>query len=72
VEHLSGAPLKYAPAPITNIRLGWKGLPGTNTFVKRFIYKKLCPRANVIKQYAAVILTLLFWRLKYQGKLLQK
>jgi hypothetical protein len=50
VEHLSGAPLKYAPAPITNIRLGWKGLPETNTIIKSFI--ALCPGANVIKQYA--------------------
>ncbi len=28
--NLSGAPLKPLALP-TNIRLGWKGLPGTNT-----------------------------------------
>jgi len=47
VEHLKVAPLGLAPALPTNIRLGWKGLPGTNalayyeksqfTAVKRFI-----------------------------------
>jgi hypothetical protein len=31
VEHLESASLRYAPAQPTNIRLGWKGLPGTNT-----------------------------------------
>jgi hypothetical protein len=31
VEHLKGASLGYAPALPTNIRLGWNGLPGTNT-----------------------------------------
>ncbi len=30
VEHLKGASLGYALALPTNIRLGWKGLPGTN------------------------------------------
>jgi hypothetical protein len=45
--HLKGASLGQAPALLTNIRLGWKGLPGTNTLayyehsqltdVKRFI-----------------------------------
>jgi hypothetical protein len=32
VKHLSSAPLKGRPLALTtNIRLGWKGLPGTNT-----------------------------------------
>ncbi len=31
VEHLKGASLGQAPALPTNTRLGWKGLPGTNT-----------------------------------------
>ncbi len=31
VEHLKGATLGQAPALPANIRLGWKGLPGTNT-----------------------------------------
>jgi hypothetical protein len=31
VEHLKRASLEYAPALPANIRLGWKGLPGTNT-----------------------------------------
>jgi hypothetical protein len=31
VEHLIGASLGKAPALPANIRLGWKGLPGTNT-----------------------------------------
>jgi len=30
VEHLKGASLGYALALPANIRLGWKGLPGTN------------------------------------------
>jgi len=30
VEHLKGVKHKYALALPTNIRLGWKGLPGTN------------------------------------------
>jgi hypothetical protein len=31
LEHLKGASLGYAPALPTNIRLGWRSLPGTNT-----------------------------------------
>jgi hypothetical protein len=32
VKQLSGAPFKGSPLALpTNIRLGWKGLPGTNT-----------------------------------------
>ncbi len=31
VEHLKDATLGQAPALIANVRLGWKGLPGTNT-----------------------------------------
>ncbi len=31
VEHLKGAALEEAVALLANIRLGWKGLPGTNT-----------------------------------------
>ncbi len=31
VEHLKGAYFMKAPALPTNIRLGWNGLPGTNT-----------------------------------------
>jgi hypothetical protein len=31
VEHLKGASLGQALALPANIRLGWKGLPGTNT-----------------------------------------
>jgi hypothetical protein len=30
-EFISGAPLWQTPALLTNIRLRWKGLPGTNT-----------------------------------------
>jgi hypothetical protein len=30
-EHLKGASISKAPALIANIRLGWKGLQGTNT-----------------------------------------
>jgi hypothetical protein len=47
VEHLKGASLRKALALFANIRLDWKGLPGTNalayyeksklTAVKRFI-----------------------------------
>jgi hypothetical protein len=33
VEHLKGASSRWAPALPANIRLGWKGLPGTNTLV---------------------------------------
>jgi hypothetical protein len=31
VEHLKDASLNYAPALLEYIRIGWKGLPGTNT-----------------------------------------
>ncbi len=31
MEHLKGASLRYAPALSANIKLGWKGLPGTHT-----------------------------------------
>ncbi len=32
MKHLSGAPLQgRLLASLTNIRLGWRGLPGTNT-----------------------------------------
>ncbi len=31
VKHLKAASLGYAPALLANIRLGWRGLPGTNT-----------------------------------------
>jgi len=30
-EHLKVVSLGQAPALLANIRLGWKGLPGTNT-----------------------------------------
>jgi hypothetical protein len=28
VEHLKGTSIGYAPDSLTNIRLGWKGMPG--------------------------------------------
>jgi hypothetical protein len=31
VEHLKGVSLGYTPPSLTNISVGWKGLPGTNT-----------------------------------------
>ncbi len=31
VDHLKGASLGYAPDLSSNIRLGWRGLQGTNT-----------------------------------------
>jgi hypothetical protein len=31
VEHLKGSSIRQVPALPTNIRPGWKGLPGTNT-----------------------------------------
>ncbi len=31
VEHLKGASLSYVRALLKNIRLGWKGMPRTNT-----------------------------------------
>jgi hypothetical protein len=42
VEHLSGASLGEAPSLSTNIRLGWKGLAGTNA---RAYYEKVVKRA---------------------------
>jgi hypothetical protein len=39
VEHLENASLRYAPALLANIRLGWKGLAGINTLVFTDIYK---------------------------------
>jgi hypothetical protein len=35
VEYLKGASLRKASALPTNTRLGWKGLPGTNTNLLR-------------------------------------
>ncbi len=37
-SQLKGSSLEKAPALPTNIRLGWKGLPGTNTLT----YYKIC------------------------------
>ncbi len=63
MKHLSGAPLKgrFLALP-ANIRLGWKGLPGTNvlaynkklylTAVKSFI--TLVLGANVIKLFTVI------------------
>jgi hypothetical protein len=31
VEHMKGVSLGQTPPSLTNIRLGWKGLPGKNT-----------------------------------------
>ncbi len=47
VEHLKGASLGLTPALPANIRLGWKGLPGTNAlayYEKNVTYgrKKFC------------------------------
>jgi hypothetical protein len=30
-EHLNGASLRQALTLLTNVRIGWKGLPDTNT-----------------------------------------
>ncbi len=30
-SRVEGASLEYAPALLTNVRLSWKGLPGTKT-----------------------------------------
>jgi hypothetical protein len=59
---LSGAPGRLAPALLTNIRLAWKGLTGTNTLayyenssitkVKSFI--TMCSGVNLIKLFTAV------------------
>ncbi len=41
MKHLSGVPLHGRPLALpTNIRLGWKGLPGTNTvnYVRKKFY----------------------------------
>ncbi len=42
VEHLKGALLGLAPALQVNIRLGWKGLPGTNAlaYMKAIRYSR--------------------------------
>ncbi len=62
LEHLKGASLGYATAFPTNITLGWKGLPATNSLayyenleimaVKSFIAQ--APGANVIKLFTAL------------------
>jgi hypothetical protein len=49
-------------ALLTNIRLGWKGLPGTNAlaYYEKFVnycrkmFMKLTPGANVIKLFTDV------------------
>ncbi len=63
MEHLKGVLLEKSLALPTNIRLGWRGLPGTNTLayyenpeitvVKSLIV--LTPGACVIKLFTAVI-----------------
>ncbi len=62
--NLKGASLGYAPVLLANIRLGWKGLPATNTLadykhlkitdVKRFI--TLGPVDVVQREYSPVAL----------------
>jgi hypothetical protein len=72
VEHLKGASLRQAPALTANIRLGWKGLAGTNT---RAYYKNLyittvkvfivqAPWPNAIKYFSNLPQYLLFLGLK--------
>jgi hypothetical protein len=41
VEYLSGASLRKALALLANVRLGWKGLLGTNTLAYFDILKLL-------------------------------
>jgi hypothetical protein len=58
VEHLKGASLGETPALLQNIRLGWEGLPGTNTqaYYKHFLitaiksFITLPPGACIIKK----------------------
>jgi hypothetical protein len=63
-KHISGAPLKSRLLALrTNIRLGWKSLPGSNTLAyneKSLIVDKksliiLKPGPNVIKHFLPVI-----------------
>jgi hypothetical protein len=47
VEHLKGSSIGQAPVLPTNVRLGWKRLPGTNAlaYYKKFVdygSKKYC------------------------------
>jgi hypothetical protein len=59
VEHLKGASLGEAPAFLTNIRLGWKYLQGTNAlaYYKHFLITAMKsfitfpPLACIIKNY---------------------
>ncbi len=63
VKHLSGARLKgRLLASPRNIRLGWKGLPRTNTLAyyesvnySRKFFKALAPGVDVIKLFTVVI-----------------
>jgi hypothetical protein len=57
MEHLKGASLGQALILTTNIRLGWKGLPGINTLAyltgasvaKKQVFEILKPGPNFIK-----------------------
>ncbi len=75
VEHLKGSSLGYYRALLENIRLGWKGLPGTNTLayhkslynmdVKRTLYPgrlRTYPTATelLVCSSLAVTFTLIF------------
>jgi hypothetical protein len=59
MEHLAGVSLGKAPALLANVRLGWKGLPGTNiiAYYKHFkitdkkSFIAMGPGANVIKLF---------------------
>jgi hypothetical protein len=63
VKYLKGALLDQAPALLTNLRLGWRGLPGTNTLAyyknsliadrKSFI--TLASDLNVIKLFLSAM-----------------
>ena len=41
MEHLKVSPLRKGLVLLSNIRLGWKGLPGTNTLAYYKITRKL-------------------------------
>jgi hypothetical protein len=48
VEHLKGASNGYDLAIPRNIRLGWKGLPGTNNTIAYYEIRKLQAVKNII------------------------
>ncbi len=65
VEHFKGTSVGCSLALLANVRLGWKGLPGTNALAyfasssatEKKVFVTLEPGANVIKLFPSLLTT---------------